>query len=300
MRDRRGPATVTGDAERKRRRAAATGRHVRSGKARIGRARKPGDLPPTTKPETLVERGGSSPCTSSSPAWWPVSSCSSRRRRRSPRRSPSTVRIEGADRHAASKVRVTTDVRTFHFTDDAAAHQCDATARPPARYERHAACRLAAPRWSRRPSRRRSSSAAAGPTTFDSPTINSVAGENVAYDSTAQRLSRRVQERRVDERRLPAAIRSPPATACCSRTRPSASRRSALAGPASARAVAQTRDREGHRRRRRRPGRGRAVGGRATGADGTAVVGAVHAAGRAGPQGDQGRRDRARTGCACA
>ena len=47
---------------------------MRSGKARIGRARKPGDLPPTTKPETLVERGGSSPCTSSSPAWRPVSS----------------------------------------------------------------------------------------------------------------------------------------------------------------------------------------------------------------------------------
>ena len=77
VRDRRGPATVTGDAERERLRAAATGPPRAAGKARIGRARKPGDLPPTTKPDALVERGGSSSCSSDLPAWRPVLRCSS-------------------------------------------------------------------------------------------------------------------------------------------------------------------------------------------------------------------------------
>src|SRR5918995_6667360 len=47
VRIRRGPATVTGEAHRTRPQAAATGLAARAGKAPEGRARKPGDLPPT-------------------------------------------------------------------------------------------------------------------------------------------------------------------------------------------------------------------------------------------------------------
>ena len=100
MRDRRGPATVTGDAERERLRAAATGppRAAREGADRSGpEARRP---PSDHKAEALVERGGSSTCTSSSPAWRPVSRCSSRRRRRSPRPYGDRARRR-TERHAA-------------------------------------------------------------------------------------------------------------------------------------------------------------------------------------------------------
>ena len=55
MRDRRGPATVTGDANRKRLRAAATGPPRADREGAVRSARKPGDLPPTTKPRALVE-----------------------------------------------------------------------------------------------------------------------------------------------------------------------------------------------------------------------------------------------------
>ena len=122
MRDRRGPATVTGDAERKRRKPQPLGRHVRSGKARIGRARKPGDLPPTTKPETLVERGGSSPCTSSSPAWRPVSSCSSRRLARSRANVVGPGRRDGG--HAAARGPRRRRRPAPSRKDGNASHQC--------------------------------------------------------------------------------------------------------------------------------------------------------------------------------
>ena len=90
-------------------------RHVRAGKARIGRARKPGDLPPTTKPESPRGKGWLISMKARSPAWRPVSSCSSRRRRRcganvvGPRRRARATRCCRGPRRRRRPARFTKD-----------------------------------------------------------------------------------------------------------------------------------------------------------------------------------------------
>ena len=97
--------------------------------------------------------------------------------------APVTVdlRVEGAN-GTLFEGPVTTDVRTFHFTGESAAHQCDGTAAnagtspspAPTRGAALVASGLAiAGDWSDQ---------------FGNPTINEVAGENVAYDAGTQRF----------------------------------------------------------------------------------------------------------------
>jgi hypothetical protein len=184
--------------------------------------------------------------------------------------APVTVdlRIEGANR-TLFEGPVTTDVRTFHFTNEPA-HQCDATV--PA-----SGGTSATPV----PTRGAALVAAAEQTPFqlggswsddfENPTINSVAGENVAYDSTTQRYLAEFKNGKSSKN---GACGDPIATGdrVLFAYASFGEHALALAGPASARpgqtvAVKVTDADDGS------PVAGAAVGGRTTGADGTAVVG---------------------------
>src|SRR5215217_4084426 len=126
VRNRRGPATVTGDAGRVRLRAAATGPPRRPGKARFGR---PGSQETSLRPP------------SRKPSWKGVAHHMHKLfgglaaglallvAAPGAIAAPVTVdlRIEGPTR-TLFEGPVTTDVRTFRFTGDATAHRCDGTA----------------------------------------------------------------------------------------------------------------------------------------------------------------------------
>ena len=197
--------------------------------------------------------------------------------------APVTVdlRVEGAN-GTLFEGPVTTDVRTFHFTGGVE-HQCDGTAAnagtspspAPTRGAALVASGLAiAGDWSDQ---------------FGNPTINQVAGENVAYDAGTQRYLAEYKNgvsanvgscgdpvgpgddvlfayARFEDRVL---ALSGPATG-----RPGQTATVKVTDAATGAAVS-----------------GASVGGRTTGADGTALVGPFSPAGRAGLQGDQGRRD---------
>jgi hypothetical protein len=184
--------------------------------------------------------------------------------------APVTVdlRVEGANR-TLFEGPVTTDVRTFHFTNEPA-HQCDATvpdsggtsARPvPTRGAALVAAAEQTPfelggSWS---------------DDFENPTIDSVAGDNVAFDSATQRY---LAEFKNGKSSNTGACGDPIATGdrVLFAYASFGQRPLALAGPASARpgetvSVKVTDADDGS------PVAGAAVGGRTTGADGTAVVG---------------------------
>jgi hypothetical protein len=185
--------------------------------------------------------------------------------------APVTVdlRIEGADR-TLFEGPVTTDVRAFHFTGETAQHRCDATV--PA-----SGGTSPAPV----PTRGAALVAAAEQTPFEiggawsdqyaNPTITSVAGENVGYDSTTQRYLAEFKNGKASS------------TGACGDPIAAGDRvlfayasfgehALALAGPTSARPgetarVKVTDADDGS------PVAGAGVGGRTTGADGTAVIG---------------------------
>ena len=185
--------------------------------------------------------------------------------------SPVTVdlRIEGADR-TLFEGPVTTDVRTFHFTGDAAQHQCDATVP-------ESGGTSSAPV----PTRGAAIVAAADLTPFAiggtwsddfaNPSFTSVAGDNVAYDAGSGRY---LAEFKNGKGSNTGACGDPIASGDRVLFAYAAfgQRALALTGPASARpgataTVKVTNADDGS------PVAGANVGGKTTGADGTAAVG---------------------------
>ena len=192
MRNRRGPATVTGDAERTRPRGPQPlARHVRAGKAReVGpEARRP---PSDRKAEKPSWKGVALRCTSSCPACRPESRCSLAAP--GALAAPVTVdlRIEGADADAVRRSG-DTDVRTFP-SPATTPHRCDGTAAnggtsatPMPTRGAALAGRRAAPfamhgDWSDR---------------LRQPVFNDVEGETYWRSGSTTEVPRRVQERAV-------------------------------------------------------------------------------------------------------